>query len=542
MAGGQAAQGAKVAGTMAEVWSRSRIFWSKLRPQQRLFFGVGAAIAAAAVALAIWMITSPDYKPLIGNLEPDDLQTIASELAAKKIPYTIGPEGNSILVPAAALDSARLEIASHDSTRSGRIGFEIFDKVSWGETEFDEKVNYQRALEGELERTIETIQNVRSARVHIVMAKDSVFTDQARGAKASVTLRLKRGSLSREEIAQIARLVAASVDNLDPKDVVIVDADGNRTLSGGGEDPGGGTLEEQLTRRLIAMLAPIVGADHVRATVNVEYETGSSEENDEKYDPTVSVPLSMQRTEETEGGGSSGGVPGTSSNVPSAKAARAAKSASAPAQTATAPGSKTESAVYGVNKTVRHTVEPAGGIRRISAAVVVDDDAERQQQNGKWITVYQKRSPQQLAMITQLAQAAIGFNGARGDNITVENLSFDRPDTAELDAHPLMLRLRSGVQDFSSLIRYAVLLVLFVLVYFLMIRPIQRKVLSTPMAGPSLPAPAAAAQLDSSPEMEIVNLSLGQRSLALKKELAGFIQSEPEASTIAIRGWLHEES
>lgn len=548
MAGGQEMQGTKLAGSAAEVWSRSRIFWSKLRPQQRMFFGVGAAIAAAAVALAIWMIASPDYKPLIGNLQPDDLQTVASELSAKKIPYVIGPDGSSIRVPASQIDAARLEIASHDPTRTGQIGFEIFDKVSWGETEFDEKVNYQRALEGELERTIETIQNVKSARVHIVMARDSVFTDQERGAKASVTLRLKRGTLSREETLQIARLVAASVDNLDPKDVVIVDADGNRTLSGGtGDDGAGGTLDEQLTHHLIAMLAPVVGADHVHATVNVEYETGSTEENDEKYDPTVSVPLSMQRTEETDGGGGPGGVPGTSSNVPSAKAARAAKTAKGPAtptpaQASTGPSSKTESAVYGVDKTVRHIVEPAGGIRRISAAVVVDDDVERQQQNGKWVTVDHKRTPQELAMITQLAQAAIGFNAARGDNVTVENLGFERPDASDLGPQTLLDRVRNGVQDFATEIRYAVLLVLFVLVYILMIRPIQRKVLATPLASRPLPTLPAAAELENSPAVDIASLSLGQRSLALKKEIAGFIQSEPEVSSIAIHSWLHEES
>lgn len=537
MAGGQQAQGGKLADTVTEVLRRSKIFWSRLGPQQRMFFGAGAAIAVAAVVIAIWLVTSPDYKPLIGGLEPEDLQTVASQLAAKKIPYQIGSDGTSIRVPASQIDAARLEIASHSATRSGRIGFEIFDKVSWGQTEFDEKVNYQRALEGELERTIETIQNVRSARVHIVMAKDSVFTDQERSAKASVTLRLKHGSLTHQEIMQIARLVAASVDNLDPKDVVITDADANRTLAGNGTpDSDNTSLDDELTRRLVATLAPVVGADRIRATVNVEYETGSTEENDEKYDPTVSVPLSMQRTEQTDGGDGVGGVPGTSSNVPSAKAGKPTS------PTSTGPSSKTESATYGVNKTVRHLIEPAGGIRRISAAVVVDDAMERQQQNGKWVTVHRKRSPQELKMIAELAQAAVGFNSARGDNVTVENLSFDRPDDSDLEPQTLVYRLHKGVDDFSNLIRYAVLLVLFVLVYFLMIRPFQRKVLGTPITTPALPPMAVAAELGDTSAKDLANLSLGQRSLALKKELAGFIESEPEASTVALRSWLHEEA
>lgn len=527
----------KMSGNAGEILDRSKLFWAKLRPQQRMLFGVGVAIAVAAVALAIWLISTPNYKPLMTGLDPEDLQTIASQLAAKKIPYTVGPDGTSIRVPASQLDAARLEVASHDATHSGRIGFEIFDKVSWGQTEFDEKVNYQRALEGELERTIETIRNVKSARVHIVMAKDSVFADQQRGAKASVTLSLKRGSLSREEVAQIARLVAGSVDDLDPKDVVIVDADGNRTLGGGdGSDASGDSLEDQLTHRLVATLTPVVGADNIRATVNVEYETGSSEENDEKYDPTVSVPLNMQRSEESSGGDGIGGIPGTSSNVPSAKPA------STKAAKGSGPTSQTESATYGVNKTVRHIVEPAGGIRRITAAIVLDDAMERQQQKGKWVTVRRKRSPEELKMISDLAEAAIGFNSSRGDRISVENLSFDRPDASDDDTSSMLDRAHKIVNDFSTVIRYGVLLILFLLVYMLMIRPIQRNVMAVPVPQPALAVPAGVAELENGALPETTSVSVGQRSLALKKELTDFIRSEPEASTIAVRSWLHEEA
>ena len=271
------------------------------------------------------MIATPDMKPLMNGLEPADAQAISTELAAKKIACVISPDGTSISVPADQVDAARLEVASHDSPHSGRIGFEIFDKVSWGQTEFDEKVNYQRALEGELERTIQTISNVKSARVHLVMASDSVFLDRERGAKASVTLRLRRGNLSREDYSAISRLVAGAVDELKPSDVVIIDADSNQSLAqGNGAGPGGEGLEQELTRRLIATLAPVVGADRIRASVNVEYETGSSEESQEKYDPAVSATLTMQHSEEMSGpGAGAAGVPGTTSNVPGSQAATA---------------------------------------------------------------------------------------------------------------------------------------------------------------------------------------------------------------------------
>jgi flagellar M-ring protein FliF len=176
---------------------RAKAYWAGLRPQQRIYLGAGLGVTLAVAAFFVNMILTPDYKSLMTGLEQADAQSISAQLAAKKIPYKISPDGGSISVPADQLDAARLEVASHDSPHSGRIGFEIFDKVSWGQTEFDEKVNYQRALEGELERTIQTISNVKSARVHLVMASDSVFLDKERGAKASVTLRLKRGSLSR---------------------------------------------------------------------------------------------------------------------------------------------------------------------------------------------------------------------------------------------------------------------------------------------------------------------------------------------------------
>jgi flagellar M-ring protein FliF len=518
--------------------TRARVFWSGLNPRQRLYLGTGAGIVLLVLGIFVKLIAGPNYKPLMTGLQPEDAQAIAAELAAKKIPYVVSPDSTTVSVPAAQLDSARLEVAAHDTTHSGRIGFEIFDKTSWGQTEFDEKVDYQRALEGELERTIETLNDVKSARVHLVMPTDSVFSEQQRGAKASVTLRLKEGSLSRAEAMQIARLVAGAVDDLDPKDVVVTDADSSFSMQSGGAADGNDTPDQELMQRLIATLAPVVGADAVHAAVNVEYETGSSEETDEKYDPNVSVVLNMQRSEESSTGNAlAGGVPGTSSNVPGAKAKVAA-----PARKNDGPYSASESATYGVNKSTRHTIEPAGGIRRVSAAIVVDDARQRTMQNGRWVTRWQKRSPQELQMIQSLAQAAIGFNSTRGDVISVENLSFDHPQEAD-DATPSFAdRARKQLDSYSSVLRYAVLLCLFVLVYLLMVRPLQKRVLAAPLPG-QLPAPPVPAQMESENLQSLSAVAnLAQRSVALKKELAAYIRSEPESSTGAVRAWLREDA
>src|ERR1700761_277113 len=383
---------AKPAASGASAMVRVQSFWASRNSQQRIYLGVGLALTIAVAAFLGKRVASPEYKLLMSGLEPADAQAITAELAAKKIPYLVSPDGTSVTVPADEVDAARLEVASQPAPHSGRIGFEIFDKVSWGETEFDEKVNYQRALEGELERTIQTMSNVKSARVHLVMAADSIFIDRARPAKASVTLRLRRGSLSREETAAIQRLVSGAVDDLKPGDVALVDADSNKSLSPSG-DGGNDEAEQALSRRLVATLAPIVGADGIHATVNVEYDNSSSEESQEKYDPNSAVPLTMQKTAEGTGAGTAvGGIPGTSSNVPSAKTSQASTDAT------TDPGasSSSESATYGVNRTMRRTISPAGRIRRVTAAVVVDDAIDRQQEKGKWAETRHKRSPEEI--------------------------------------------------------------------------------------------------------------------------------------------------
>jgi flagellar M-ring protein FliF len=552
---------AKQAASGGNPIERIKLFWAGRNTQQRVYLGAGLALTLGVAAFLVKMIATPEYKPLMSGLEPADAQAITAELTAKKIPYLIGPDGTSITVPADQVDAARLEVASHDAPHSGRIGYEIFDKVSWGQTEFDEKVNYQRALEGELERTIQTMSNVKSARVHLVMATDSVFMDRERGAKASVTLRLKSGSLSRAEISEISRLVAGAVDELKPGDVVIIDADSNKTLGSSSASPDGSEgIEQEMTRRLISTLAPVVGADRMRASVNVEYETGSSEESQDKYDPAVSATLTMQRSEEiTAPGAAIGGVPGTSSNVAAAKpvapttpgAPATAGAATTTTATAASPvilrdpgqSSKTESATYGVNRITRHVIEPAGSIRRVTAAVLLDDVIERKQEKGKWVETHHKRTPEELKTISELAQAAIGFNSARGDVISVQNLAFERPVVADLPPITFAEKARKGINDYASVIRYAGLLVLFLLVYVLMLRPIQKRALAAAPQKQLLATPKASAATDAEAAAigeTAANLAL--RSQALRRQLAEFVKAEPESSTNAVRAWLREEA
>src|SRR5229473_226321 len=232
----------------------------------------GAALVIGAIVFFGRLIITPDYKPLMTGMEPTDAQALASRLAAKNIPYEVSPDGKTVSVPGDKLDSSRLEVASEGMPHSGRLGFELFDKLNWGQTEFDEKVNYQRALEGELERTIQTLRDVESARVHLVMPTDSVFLDREREAKASVILRLRSRQLSEDTQKSIASLVSGAVDKLSPQNVTITDADTNQPLTshrlGSSSDA---ELEDQLSKRLVSTLEPVVGAQRIRASVNVEY-------------------------------------------------------------------------------------------------------------------------------------------------------------------------------------------------------------------------------------------------------------------------------
>ena len=518
--------------------------WGRLTARQRMIVGGGTVATIVLLGAMTRMLSSPDYKPLMVGLEPADAQAISAQLAAKKIAYQMTPDGKGINVAADQLDAARLEVASAGAPHSGRMGFELFDKVSWGQTEFDEKVNYQRALEGELERTIGTMSDVKSARVHLVLPRSSVFLDRERGAKASVTLHLKHGGMAREELDAVSRLVSGAVDNLQPADVAIIDADSNQALGHRGGSAAGQELEEELSKRLLATLGPALGPENLRASVNVEYDLSSSEESQDKYDPAVTAVLNSQKTSEQIGAGAgAGGVAGTTGNLPGNGGKPDAQSTVADDGSQT---SSSENATFGVNKVVRHTVSPAGRIKRISAALLVNDAMDHKLVGKVWTEVPRKRSPAQLKQIQDLAQAVLGMDPQRGDVISVQNMTFD--DGRVPDAAPTMLaKVRDGLTDYSTAVRYGALLVLFGLVYALMFRPAQKQMLASMRELPAgtvakVDALAAANEL-----AELAAAPVDVRGLAeanggaLKKQLGELVQAEPVTMTRTVQAWLHED-
>ena len=526
---------------LRDVADQAKQFWLSRTGQQKVFLLGGAVGTLLLLVFFTRILMAPDYKPLFTEMEPADAQKLVAQLDTQNISHQLSPDGKTVSVPADKLAAARLLSASQGEPHSGRMGFELFDKMSWGQTEFDEKVAYQRAMEGELERTIQTLAEVERARVHLVMPTDSVFLDRERSGKASVILKLKHNGLSKDAVVAISRLVAGSVDELKPEDVAIIDADSDRSLGFGHDGTSSGEAEEaRLTERLINTLEPVVGANKIRASVNVDYDQGTTEKSQEEYDPTVSAVLSQQKTQDqVTGGAAPMGVPGTASNIPSAKQA---KPTVTPASQSPTQLSTSENAQYGVDKTIVRTVTPAGRIERVTAAILVDDETVKSTKGGKVNYTRQARSPEELAKIRDLAQAAIGYDANRGDVINVQDMSFDA-DVADLDvpAANWATKIQKTVLDYSAIARPVAILAIFILAYVFMLRPIQKHALSANSLASGMQPALATTNRATLPMGSMEIPSDNMRALQLKEQALELVRQKPADTARALRTWVRED-
>jgi len=515
-----------------------------LSPKQRLMLAGGAVLVGATLWLFVGLLGKPKYATLYSGLKPEEAQALGSRLAAKNIAHELSPDGATLLVPADELDAARLETAAQGLPRNARLGFELFDTPNWAGSDFTEKVNYQRALEGELERTLQTLSEVEAVRVHLVLPRESLFSEQERESKAAVILKTRGGALSERAQLAIPQLVASAVDGLRPENVTVVDADSNTPLlhaRGPGAAHGGYDLDEELAKTLLRTLEPVVGAEHVRASVHVEYDLSSSENTEEIYDPKTTATLTQQKSEETAGGGGPAGIPGTASNVPGAAAVTAS------AVTTETQNSRSETETYAVSKSVRHTVQPPGRVKRLAAAVLIDDAVEMADKNGVKTPTRRKRTADEMKEIEQLAGAAIGLDAQRGDMLAVQNLSFEERPVEKPAAPGKLENTRKVITQWSGLLRYLGILALFLIVYFLMLRPVKKQVLnvlrelptrvgrSAKEIGASSGSPAAVAV-----EMEPPGVEQARRATALKRQLTEKVKTEPAVATRLVQSWIRD--
>jgi flagellar M-ring protein FliF len=404
--------------------------FANLSLRQRVTIGlVIVAVAAGIYALVHWQ-KEGDFKPLYTGLAPEDAGAIVQKLKESGIEYRLPESGGVVMVPSARLAELRLVMATAGIPRSGRIGFELFDKANLGATEFTEHVNYRRALEGELERSIISLAEVEQARVHISFPKESVFLDAQEPAKASVLVKIRPGAhLAPGNVQAINHLVASAVEGLTPDAVSVLDMNGN--LLGRPKAPGGldgpdsseagleyrHKVEADLLAKIGATLEPLLGAGKYRAGVSVDCDFTAGEQSEELYDPARSVMLSSQRSEDNLGSAFAAGVPGTPSNLP--------RPILRPANGAGRNSRVTENITYQSSRTVRKTRLPAGTVRKMSLAILVDHDLSWQKNKGGYQRMLVAPSADKLKVVRDLVAGVTGFNAERGDQIIVDSLPFE---------------------------------------------------------------------------------------------------------------------
>jgi len=526
----------RLAGLMAQ----GRVRWATMLPAQRNWALATAGLLAALIGGLMWYGLRTDWRTLYADLDQEDARQTAQILTQAQIPFETTADGAGIRVPSDQLDKARLATAAKGGLKSGRLGFEIFDKPNWVGSEFDEQVNYQRALEGELEHTVGSLTDIESARVHLVMPHDSLFREQERPAKASVVLKLRHRSLAGGEPDAIRNLVASAVDGLTPDRVVLVDAAGNLPLGPKTADAMRLTAEEALEEKLVSTLEPVTGSGNVRASVTLDYDPAATEETQETYDPDQVVTLSMQRTEQTTGPQPvAAGVPGTASNAPNTQTLPVYPLQTTPPQTA-----KTESGTYGASKTTRHVVENPGRVRRMTAAIVVNDRLSQLAAKGK-AAVWQPRSADELHNLTALAQAAVGFDTARGDLLTVQDLAFE--DNRMQQPVSLPGQVLATAENSPVLIKYVALMAGLIVVLAFGVRPALRRAVPASLllskdgvkelaaGGVATPHPA----LKPAEPVEVDPERL--RALEIFEQVSGHLKREPTQSSRLLQSWIHTD-
>jgi len=497
-----------------------------------------AAGVAALISVTLWT-QQPDMQVLFANLAPEDAGAIVEKLKEAKVPYELGASGASILVPSAQVHDLRLQMAGQGLPHGGGVGFEIFDRSTLGMSEFVQKLNYRRALQGELARTIAQMPDVARARVHLAVPERRLFSADHDRPRASVVLSL-RGSnaLSRGQIQGIVHLVASSVEGLQPRDVTIVD--GNGRLLSEGNNGGDGptrltgsqldyqrTLEKDIETRIQTMLERIVGNNKAVVRVSSMLDLRQVEMTEERYDPNGQVARSEQRTQEKANGsnGVTGGVPGVASNVPPGQAQEAAQTSS------TNTANKNEVINYEISRTVAKIIEPTGTIKQLSVAVLVDGNYEPVKEGSAADAVrkYVPRAETEMKQIEEIVKKAMGYSADRQDQVEVVNVQFGFEGDAGAGFGTTAEESPSLLKTYAPYIRYGVGAALFLLILLFVVRP-----LVAVLTAPSLASPMQDRMGGSSATV----LSQDETPSLQQSQVLDLARSNPESTAVVVKQWL----
>jgi flagellar M-ring protein FliF len=484
----------------------------------------GAAAIAVLAAAFMWSQT-PDYRVLYGNLSDRDGGAVIASLQQMNVPYKFADGGGALLVPANQVHEMRLRLAGQGLPKGGPAGFELMENQKFGTSQFAEQVNYQRGLEGELARSIQALAAVQGARVHLALAKSTAFMREQPKASASVLLNLHPGRrLDDTQVSAVVHLVSNSVPGLSAKNVTVVDQNGSllsaeTTRSGRGAlDPGQlryrQEVEQSYASRIEAILAPLAGPNNVRAQVNADLDFSESEHAEEIYKPNQNTQEAAVRSQQISEAGNgpagtgAGGVPGALTNQPPVPATApitgaapgaAAPAAAAPAAAAASANARKDSTInYEVDKTIKHTKQEVGRVKRLAVAVVVNHKS-RTDAKGKVTQV--ALSAAEVEKLTTLVKEVVGYSKDRGDTVSVMNSPFTTPEKEVIAEVPLWKQ--PGTVDFAKDIGKNVLIgavLLFVVLFVL--RPLLKTVAAARPAPQPLPSPADTPQLGQSSASE----------------------------------------
>jgi flagellar M-ring protein FliF len=410
---------------------------SALTLQQKIVLALAIVLVGSALPAFIHWQHERNFRPLFTGMAPEDAAAVVQKIKESGVEHRLSNDGRTVEVPAEKVDEVRLELAGAGLPKSGRIGFELFDKTNIGLTDFSEHVNYRRAVEGELERSVKALSAIETARVHVSFPKDSVFLDAREPAKASVLVSLRPGAvLLPRNVTAITNLVASAVEGLSPEFVAVVDMQGNllsrpRKTSPDASDSADTLLEykhqveKDLMAKVEATLEPLLGEGRFRVGISADCDLSTSEQTDETFDPTRSVMASSQKSEDLAGSAAAGGVPGTPSNLP--------RSTIRPL--VTGPGStvsrRTENTSFETSRTVRQVKMPRGSIKRISAALLLDQDVEWQGKGAARKRVAIPPAPERIKAIHDVVAGVLGVTPERGDQLVIESLPFEQTRALE---------------------------------------------------------------------------------------------------------------
>lgn len=440
---------------------------------KKVAIGLAFAVMASVMILLGELASQSKYEVLFSNMAPEDIGQVTQTLDKYKIPYEVQSHTKAIMVPGEKVLETRMKLAKDGLPKFGGVGFEIFDSKSFGMTEFEQRLNFQRALQGELVRTINQMEEVEDVRVHLVLPEKTVFKQSREEPSAAVVLKLKPGmKLEDSAILGIVHLMSSSVPNLSPKKVTIVDGNGQMLTSM--EDEGSGDLaafrkkqdlEKSYERKVKSLLEPIIGFGKVQVKVTADLDFTVKETTEEKFDPeSVAVRSEKKsKTKETSSSSNSGGTVGP--NAQGSAQAGPGKDRS----------DQSEQVEYEISKQVQKIVNPVGEIKKLSIAVVVDGKYETAAEGEE--PKYVARSPEEMKNYEDLVKSAIGFNDTRGDQLKVMNLAFQSLDqlfaaSASDSMWQKMFNDRTTYTFYINVLVNIVIAVIAVLIALFLVRPV----------------------------------------------------------------------